>query len=70
MTVEELNNPVVSNIENISKEKGLKQGFIAEKAEIPEKTFSDMLNGRCIIKACHIPKLAKALGVTPNELFA
>ena len=31
--------------------------------------LSDMLNGRRLIKACDIPRIAKALGVEINYLF-
>lgn len=69
MTIAEMNSPVAENITKISNEKGLKQYFIAEKSGINWKTYSDMLNGRCIIKPFQIYAIADALGVTVNEVF-
>ena len=34
----------------------------------PQK-LNDMIAGRCLIKACDIPRIAKALGVEINYLF-
>lgn len=63
------NETVSPNIKRILKEQGIKQYVIAEKSKIPFKKFSDMLNGRAIMKADDLPQIAKALGVTVNELF-
>lgn len=60
---------IATNIRLIIKEKGYKQKSVAEKAYIPEKKFCNMLSGRATIKACHVPQIALALGVTPNDLF-
>ena len=60
---------VAENIKAIIAVKGFKQKSVAEKAKIPEKKFCDMLNGRATIKACHVPAIALALAVTPNELL-
>lgn len=60
---------VAYNIKRIIKSQGTKNKFIAEKAGYTEQQFSDMLHGRKLITDVDIPKLAKALGVTPNELF-
>ena len=60
---------VAGIIKKIINEKGLKQKSVAEKAGIPEKKFSSMLTGKATIKACYIPVIAKALDVTPNDLF-
>ena len=54
---------------SIINQKGLKQSAIARKLGISDQKFSDMLNGRRIIKACDIPSLAAVLGVDPNALF-
>ena len=61
---------VAKRIKLIIVEKGLYQRFVAEKVGFTEQQFSDMLNGRKIIRAEHIPAIAKALGVDFNELFA
>lgn len=60
---------VAENIKAIISAKGIKQKVVAERAEISEKKLCDMLNGRATIKACHIPAIAIALEVTPNELL-
>lgn len=70
MTVEEANRPIAQGIIYLIKKNGIKQKFIAEKAGYKTQEFSDMLNGRKLIKACDIPKLAFALGVTSNEIYA
>lgn len=57
------------NIKNIITQSGCKQFIIAERAGFNQYEFSNMLNGRKIIKAEDIPRIAKALGVTPNDLF-
>ncbi len=62
-------NVVASNIKEIAQSNGIKHYVIARKAGMSPKAFSDMLNGRKLIKASDIPPLAKALGVEPGELF-
>lgn len=49
--------------------RGFKQGAIAEMGGFGEKEFSNMLNGRKKIQAPDIPRIAKALSITPNELL-
>lgn len=64
------NNSVVpKNIERIIKEKGIKQYAVANKAGYTKQQFNDMLNGRKIIKAIDILAIAKALEVSPNDLY-
>lgn len=65
----EYNAILPKNISLIVMERGLKQGVVAERAGFSPKEFSDMLNGRRIIKVSDILKIATVLGVTPNELF-
>ena len=60
---------IAINVKRIIKQKGYKQGAIAKKAGINEKTFSNMLNGRKIIADYDASKIIIALGVTPNEIF-
>ena len=43
---------------------------MAEKAGYTKQAFSDMLNGRKLIKPHDISRFAKALNVRPNDLFA
>lgn len=51
------------------KTSGLKQYVVADRAAIDRKKFSDMLNGRRIIKGEDVRPITDALGITPNELF-
>ena len=67
--IEEANQPVVSNIERLLLETGVKQGFIAMKSGIAEKSFSDMMNGRMIIRPSDVVNIALAFSVNPSELF-
>lgn len=69
-TIQEINSPIAENIKRIIVCKGIKQRFIADFAGFSENEFSAMLNGRKIIRATDLPLIAKALEVTPNELFA
>ena len=56
-------------INEIITEKGLKKGSVAKKAGYTPQQFSDMLNGRRVIRYDDIPKLCESLQITPNELF-
>ncbi|MCD7863585.1 MAG: helix-turn-helix domain-containing protein [Lachnospiraceae bacterium] len=44
--------------------------FVADQAGLTKQELSDMLNGRKIIKACDIPRMAKALGVGSDDVYA
>ena len=63
MTINEMNFPANTGISKIIKEKGFKQTYVAESAGYTPQELSDMLNGRRLIKACDIPRIAKALGI-------
>lgn len=69
MKASEYNAILPENISLIVMKRGMKQGAVAEKAGFSPREFSDMLNGRRIIKVSDILKIAYVLGVTPNELF-
>jgi len=60
---------IESNIQRIICEKGLLQKHVAERAGFAPQAFSEMLHGRKTLKAQYIPNIAKALNVTPNEVF-
>ena len=47
----------------------MKQCAVAERVGVTNQMFSDMLNGRRLIKPCDIVAISKALDVTPNDLF-
>ncbi len=61
---------IAKNIRRIMNEKLLKQSLVAIAAGYSVKKFNDMLCGRATIKADDITPICKALGVTPNDLFA
>lgn len=60
---------ILVNICSLIDEKGLKKRFIARKAGLSFQQFSDVLNGRRSLKVNEVPAIAKALGVTPNDLY-
>ena len=47
----------------------MKQCVVAERAGFSEAEFSNMLNGRKLLRVEHIPEIANALGISPNDLF-
>ena len=57
------------NIRGTIDAKGMKQVVVAERSGFTEQQFSDMLNGRKIIRAEYIPKIANALGFSVGDLF-
>lgn len=69
MTITEANEPFVKGLKLIIKEKGLKNVYVAEKSGFAAQELSDMLNGRRLIKACDIPKLAHALAVKESDIY-
>lgn len=70
MSIEEANAPFANGFRVIVARKGLKMNFVADQAGLTKQELSDMLNGRKIIKACDIPRMAKALGVGSDEVYA
>jgi len=60
---------IAANIKKIITKQDVKQKSVAQKAGVPEKKFSNMLNGRKLIAAHDILPICDALDVTPNELF-
>lgn len=62
--------PVIRNIEKIMLEKGLKKKAVAQKAGLTPQQFSDMLNGRRVIKHSDIAFICDALEVTPNDIYS
>lgn len=69
MTIAEANEPLSNGLKIIIAQKGLKNLYVAENVGYTPQELSDMLNGRRLIKACDIPRIAKALGVEINYLF-
>lgn len=69
LTIKECNEPFVTGFRRIIASKGLKNVYVAEQSGFSQQELSDMLNGRRLIKACDIPKLAKGLGVKESEIY-
>lgn len=69
MTIAEANAPLSDGIRIIIAKKGCKNLHVAEKAGFTAQELSDMLNGRRLIKACDIPKLAHALEVNADDIY-
>ena len=63
------NGPVPENVRHLISSKGLLQGAVAKACGMSKQQFSDMLNGRRLVKPCDVLALCKALLVTPDELF-
>ena len=64
-----MNNSIAENTRRIIDEKGLKHRAVAKKAGMSDKQFSNLLCNRRTIRDADIIALAKALDVSPNELF-
>lgn len=69
LTISEANAPLSKGIQIIIAKKGLKNLYIAKKAGFTSQELSDMLNGRRLIKACDVPKIADALGVEAGDIY-
>lgn len=70
MKAKDYNIVLPANITQIIRDQGLKQYVVAERAGYSKQQFSDMLNGRRIIKPCDALTIANVLGVTMNDLYA
>lgn len=60
---------VAAGIERIIRDKGFVQGVIAARAGFSDQQFCDMLKGRKIIRADYLVPIAKALGVSVQEIY-
>ena len=72
LDIQTSNSIVANRVREIIKEKGLTQTAIAEKAGFSTQEFSDMLNGRRLMRAVDIASIISALrgvGVDANYLF-
>ena len=63
------NGPGPENVKRLISSKGLLQGAVAKDCGMSKQQFSDMLNGRRLVKPCDVLALCKALLVMPDELF-
>ena len=69
MKVKDYNIVFLYNTMRIIKELGLKNAAVAEWIGYSKQQFSDMLNGRKIIRPCDALAIANVLGVTMNDLY-
>lgn len=72
LDIQTSNSIVANRVREIIKEKGLKQTALAEKAGFSTQEFSDMLNGRRLMRAVDIASIIntlKGVGVDANYLF-
>ena len=60
---------VAAGIESIIREKGFIQGTIAAKAGFTDQQFCDMLKGRKVIRADYMAPIAKAMGVSVQDIY-
>jgi transcriptional regulator with XRE-family HTH domain len=60
---------VISKIKQVITDKGMKQCVVAERSGFSVAEFSNMLNGRKLLRVEYIPRIANALGIEPNDLF-
>lgn len=60
---------IITNIKKLIKNKGLKQSFVAKQVGFNSQSFSDILNGRKLLRVEHLPELADALGVEIEDFF-
>lgn len=64
-----MNSNIAVGIKRVMAMKGLQQKYIAKKAGFTEQQFSDMLNGRKVIRADYLLAISEALGVEIDDLF-
>ena len=60
---------IAAGIKCIMASKGIYQKTVAARSGFSNQQFSDMLNGRKVIRAEYLPRIANALNVDVNELF-
>jgi len=60
---------VVENVKRCIADKGLKQKYIAERMNMSQQDFSNLLNGRKEFKIEYVAPVCRILGISANELF-
>ena len=70
MDIATMNSVVPEAIERIISERGIKKSVVAARANMSTQMFSDILNGRRLIKPSDIVAISRALDTTPNDLFS
>lgn len=67
--IRKLNSSVPDNLKRILKRKGMKQSVFSKALGIPRQRITDIISGRRLVYPSEIMQMAKALDVSPNELF-
>lgn len=60
---------VIDRIRQIMVAKGIKQKFVAEQIGFTEQEFSNMMNGRRVLRIDDVKPICDVLGVLPNDIF-
>lgn len=60
---------LIRNIKTIINDKGMKQGVVAERAGFTPQEFSNILNGRKLLRAEYLLSIANGLDVEVNDLY-
>jgi DNA-binding Xre family transcriptional regulator len=64
-----VNGSVAVGIKNIIQDRAYMQSEIARRAGFSSQQFNDMLHERKIIRADYMPPIARALGVSVQEIY-
>lgn len=70
IAIAEDNAPVPENVRRVIEQKRLTHQEVAQQAGYSAQQFSDMLNGRKIIRPCDLSRISAALEVDISDLFA
>lgn len=60
---------VAVGIDTIIREKGFIQSHIAKKSGFTDQQFCDMLKGRKVIRADYLVPIARAMGVSIQDIY-
>lgn len=58
----------VEKLRKVRREKNFSQEYVAEKLDMTQKAYSDIENGKTILKNEIILKLSNILGLSPDDL--
>jgi len=73
LDIQTSNSVVADRVKEVIREKGFKQTVLAKRAGFTPQEFSDMLNGRRLMRAVDIAAIInvlKDIGVDANYLFS
>lgn len=61
---------IAFGIKKVISDRGLVQRVVASRSGFTEQQLSDMLNGRKVIRADYLVRIADAIGVSIEDLYA